>query len=449
MSTTPPSHRDLTSGTMVRPCVGHDDSSPIVRDITSSGMTTSPSSEPRKRPPRVPTPPRSTVVVTPGRSHRRRARRLVAPARCFAFGGRREPARLRRGVHRDGRAAAARPPVRLPPAQDSHPPLDYLIRLPSHGGVDELWFRMPSVVCSVLRSRSSHGGCAGMAWPASSPRDARVQLLPADPRSDRRCMPNSSCSVSRRRCSPTAGSAGRAVARAALGALVVLTCSPTSPASSSPPDCSPSQASGRDREAWRWRAGIAPARRLAVLGAVVPRQAQGGHSDWIPRTTLDGIVHTFGRLVAYDPQLHVIALAAVIAGAVGRLAPRSAVGTRPRVLRIRARRAAAAAGVFAPVLLDRTLTVAAWGPLLAIGFLVGGIGQRTRRLWACSRHDRFVVVPAAVHVVETRSGPDRALRHLALVVRPGDVVTTHPGGKLPEPRGRSACAAPTPCGRFP
>ena len=33
---------------------------------------------------------------------------------------------------------------------DSHPPLDYLIRLPlARAGVDELWFRMPSVACSV------------------------------------------------------------------------------------------------------------------------------------------------------------------------------------------------------------------------------------------------------------------------------------------------------------
>ena len=44
----------------------------------------------------------------------------------------------------------------------------------------------------------------------------------------------------------------------------------------------------------------------------------------------------------------------------------------------------------------------------------------------------FAAMPTAVHVVETRSGPDRALRHLAHVVRPGDVVATHPGGKLPE-----------------
>jgi hypothetical protein len=94
---------------------------------------------------------------------------------------------------------------------------------------------------------------------------------------------------------------------------------------------------------------------------------------------------------------------------------------------------AAAAGVFAPVLLDRTLTVAAWGPLLAIGFLLGAIERRSRAVAATLVVAiAFVAVPAALHVVENRSGPDRALRHLASVVRPGDVVATHPGGKLPE-----------------
>ena len=94
---------------------------------------------------------------------------------------------------------------------------------------------------------------------------------------------------------------------------------------------------------------------------------------------------------------------------------------------------AAATGTVAPVLLDRTLTFAAWGPLLAIGFLVGGIAQRSRAVAAVVIVAiAIVAVPAAVNVVETRSGPDRALRHLEQVVRPGDVVATRPAGKLPE-----------------
>jgi hypothetical protein len=43
-------------------------------------------------------------------------------------------------------------------AQDSHPPLDYLLRAPlARAGVDEFWFRLPSVACSV-------GALALFAW---------------------------------------------------------------------------------------------------------------------------------------------------------------------------------------------------------------------------------------------------------------------------------------------
>ena len=85
------------------------------------------------------------------------------------------------------------------------------------------------------------------------------------------------------------------------------------------------------------------------------------------------------------------------------------------------------------MLLDRTLTFAAWGPLLAIGFLIGTIAQRARVVTAVVIVAIAVAaVPAAINVVETRSGPDRALRHLEQVVRPGDVVATRPSGKLPE-----------------
>jgi hypothetical protein len=56
-----------------------------------------------------------------------------------------------------------------------------------------------------------------------------------------------------------------------------------------------------DRAAWQWR--IALAAGLAGWGVLwgpsFLAQTRGGHSDWIPRTTLAGMIHTFGRLVTY------------------------------------------------------------------------------------------------------------------------------------------------------
>jgi len=145
------------------------------------------------------------------------------------------------------------------------------------------------------------------------------------------------------------------------------------------------------------------------------------------------MVHTFGDLVTNQPQLHLVALAAVGAGGVvlwkrdRRLA---------RVLvccSVVPAGLAAAAGTVAPVLIDRTLTVAAWGPLMALGFLVAGLARRSRLLATVAIVAlASVAIPAAVHELVAPSTPDLALRHLASVARRGDVVATRPAGKLPE-----------------
>ena len=94
---------------------------------------------------------------------------------------------------------------------------------------------------------------------------------------------------------------------------------------------------------------------------------------------------------------------------------------------------AAAAGTVAPVLIDRTLTVAAWAPFMALGFLVAGLARRSWLLAAVATVGlASVTIPAAVHELVAPSVPDLALRHLGSVVRPGDVVATTPGAKVPE-----------------
>jgi Dolichyl-phosphate-mannose-protein mannosyltransferase len=321
---------------------------------------------------------------------------------------------------------------------DSHPPLDYLLRAPlARAGVNEFLFRLPSVVCSVgalalfawWMRRYGLAGIVATALLAVSDfqltqgRTARmyaelelIGVLAA-------VLADSWLRRPRRWHAPAVG----ALVLVALlthvqgfllgGGLLALA------------------GLRRDRESWRWRAAVlAGGAGWALLwGSSFLAQAHVDNSDWIPRTTVNGMVRTFGDLVTNQPALHLVALVAVAAGGV--------------VLWRRDRRLArvfvccavvpaglaAAAGTVAPVLIDRTLTVAAWGPLMALGFLVGGLARRSRLLAAVAIVAlASVTIPAAVHELVPPTTPDLALRHLASVARRGDVVATRPGGKLPE-----------------
>ena len=323
-------------------------------------------------------------------------------------------------------------------ANDSHPPLDYLIRSPlARFGVDEFLFRLPSVLCSVgalalfawwMRRRGFAGVVATglMAFSAFELIHGRTARMYAE--------------------LELFGVAAAVIADAwlrrprrwhapAVAGLLLLTLL--------------THVSGfllgagllllpgwrRDREAWRWRAAVAAAGAGWALlwGRAFLVQAGGKHSDWIPRTTLDRTVHTFARLVSYEPRLAVIVLAAVALGGlvvwrVDRRLARVLVccALMPALL-------AAAAGTVAPVLIDRTLTAFVWAPLVAIGFLAGEVARHARVAGAVMVVVlALVAVPAALHVPVTRSNPDMLLRHLENVARPGDVVAMRPADKLPE-----------------
>jgi hypothetical protein len=85
------------------------------------------------------------------------------------------------------------------------------------------------------------------------------------------------------------------------------------------------------------------------------------------------------------------------------------------------------------LLLDRTLTLVAWGPALALGVAVDALWSRARVLGVCAAALLLVllVVPTAA-VVSDHSGPTTGLDRLAAVARPGDVVAVRSAGKLPE-----------------
>jgi hypothetical protein len=322
--------------------------------------------------------------------------------------------------------------------RDSHPPLDYVLHAPlARAGVDEFLFRLPSAVCSIgavalfawwMRRRGlagivATGLLAVSAFQLTHGREARMyadmELIGVGVA----VLAESWLRRPRRWHAPAVGALVFVgllthVSMFLLGAGLVLL-------------------AGRrtDRDAWHWRLALgAGVVGWAVLwGPSFLVQTRGGHSDWIPRTTFDGMIHTFGRLVTYQPELHVFVLAAVAAGAVVLVRADRLLGRVWLCCVLVPAALAALSGTVAPVLLDRTLTVVSWGPLLALGFLVSALASRSRLLGAIVVVALVaVMVPAGIHAVTGPSAPDRVLRHVEAVTGPGDVVAIHPGGRLHE-----------------
>src|SRR6185437_6714837 len=83
---------------------------------------------------------------------------------------------------------------------------------------------------------------------------------------------------------------------------------------------------------------------------------------------------------------------------------------------------AAAAGLVAPVLLDRTLTMVAWAPMFAIAVVLDRLLRRAPALGvAAVVVAALLVLPPSFSALAGSTGADRALRRLEAVARPGDV----------------------------
>jgi hypothetical protein len=322
--------------------------------------------------------------------------------------------------------------------RDSHPPLDYLLHAPlARAAVDEFVFRLPSALFSIaalalfawwMRRRGVAGLVATALMALSAfqlfyGREARMYAEMELIGVAAAVLAEAWLRRPRRWHAPAAGALVFVglmthVSMFLLGAgLLVL--------------------AGRraDREAWRWRVALAAglAGWAVLWGPTFLTQTGGGHSNWIPRTTLAGMVHTYARLVTYQSALALAAVVAVAAGAILLVREDRRLGRVwiscvlvPALL-------AAATGTVAPVLLDRTLTVVSWGPYLAIGVLAGELVRRRPTLGGIACCALVVaMVPAAVNTVTGTSAPDRVLRHVESVVAPGDVVALHPSGRLHE-----------------
>jgi hypothetical protein len=320
--------------------------------------------------------------------------------------------------------------------RDSHPPLDYLLRAPlARAGASELVFRLPSVICSVaalavfawwMRRRGVAGVVATALLAASAfqitfGREARMyaelELIGVVVA----VMAEAWLHEPRSWHAPAIGAlsfvglmthVSMFLLVAGLALLAGLR---------------------RDRDAWRWRAALLAALvGWAVLwGPTFLVQSRGGHSSWIPRTTVDGLIRTFGALVTPRASLQLAAVAAVVAGSVLVWQSRTRLSRvfvccalAPAVL-------ASLAGLVAPVLLDRTMTLWSWGPCMAFGFLVAHLLHRSRVLGVVALMTAAVLLlPSAVDTVTASSNVDLAVRRIEAVARPGDVIASRPGNRL-------------------
>jgi uncharacterized membrane protein len=317
---------------------------------------------------------------------------------------------------------------------DSHPPLDYLFQLPlARAGVSPFVFRLPAVLCSIgalalfawwMRNRGragivATGAMSICAFQLVHGREARMygpmELIGVAIA----VVADSWLRAPRRRHAAVVGvltfvglMTHISMILVAIGLIALA-------------------GRRRDTDAWRWRAAIAGGTAAWALlwGGSLLVQARGGHSSWIPHTTAGRFVATIGALVADQPGTSVLIVAAIVGGMVACWQR-----DRPLALVLGCCFAipATLAGVFglrAPVLLDRTLTLASWGPLLALGYLVDALNRRARALGITVVVVIAVIMLSSVPHVLRASGPTVLLAQLERVARRGDVVAMQPLGK--------------------
>jgi hypothetical protein len=189
-----------------------------------------------------------------------------------------------------------------------------------------------------------------------------------------------------------------------------------------------------DREAWRWRASVMAVVGLwAVLwGPAALDQMSGGHATWIPFTTLNGLVQAVGGLVVFRRALDLLVLAGVVGGglALRRLEPR--LGTVWLWLFVLPVVAVAMIGLRTHVLLPRSVAFAAWGPVLALAAVLEWARRwRGTSAVAVSVLAILLVVTSLQLAVGYEEDSAAARRALADRVADGDAVVVHPAWLWP------------------
>ncbi|MEP6623569.1 MAG: hypothetical protein ABJC79_03945, partial [Acidimicrobiia bacterium] len=321
---------------------------------------------------------------------------------------------------------------------DSHPPLDYLLRLPlARAGVSEFWFRLPSVICSVA-------ALALFAWWMR--RWGRIGILATA------LMAISSFEILHGRQARMYAETelfGVVIAMIALawivrprrrlsialGMVVFLAMMTHVSIFLLVPGLLLLAGRRTDVEAWWWRGAIVAAGAVwaALWGPAFLVQSRGGHSSWIPSTTFHTLSTAVARLVTTVPGFEWVTVAAIVVGGVLVVRRSKPLGTLwlagfalPIAL-------AALAGLFEPVVLDRTFTLFAWAPILAVAFAFDAVIRRSVAVGAVvAVIAAMALVPSAIATADATSGPNSPLRALERRVRPGDVVAVIPRSKAPE-----------------
>lgn len=191
----------------------------------------------------------------------------------------------------------------------------------------------------------------------------------------------------------------------------------------------------RDRESWWWRGAIVAAvAAWAILwGPIFLVQARGGHSSWIPPTSVATLRTAIANGVTLDPRFAWTVVALVAIGAAVLLRRDRGLGRVWLSLFLAPVALGALVGVVEPVVLDRTFTLMAWAPVLAIAFAADAVIRR----WRVAGTALAVSALAALLVttgtaITTPTGPNAPLAALDARIRPGDVVAVRPAFKAPE-----------------
>ncbi len=314
---------------------------------------------------------------------------------------------------------------------DSHPPLDYLLQLPlARAGVSPFVFRLPAVVCSIgalalfawwMRDRARVGIVATAAMSLCA-----FQIVHG--REARMYAPLELIGVG---IAVTADAWLRAPRRrhvVVIGILIFVGLMMHISTILVAIGLITLAGRRRDADAWRWRAAIAMGTAGWVLlwGRSFLVQARGGHSSWIPRTTPARFVTTIAALVTDLPGISLAVVAAIVMGIIvcrHRDRPLGMVVTSCFLIPVML---AGIVGLRAPVLLDRTLTLASWAPLLALGYVVDALSRQARTLGIVAAAVTAAVILSTVpHALHSR-GPTAMLTRLERLAHTGDVVAIQP-----------------------
>jgi hypothetical protein len=185
-----------------------------------------------------------------------------------------------------------------------------------------------------------------------------------------------------------------------------------------------------DREAWRWRFFLVGAVCTWALtwGPSFLSQSSMTHASWIDHTTLTSVVDVVSGLVTNQSGVAVIVLLLVGAGLLRLVVVDPVLGRVVLCCGVLPFCAAAVIGVVVPFFIDRSVTVAAWAPCLAIGLLVDAVWRRSHMIGVCAAVlIGALVLPATLVFLMRRWEYDASAARLIAVARPGDVVATVPG----------------------